>query len=564
MQVKCVYDNCQFNNLKCIEMYGNEKEKVCSFHYQDKKSWSQNQRNQFEKSVLDYVSQCQEEYKNIEFVNATFIKINWSEVFQVVPKYISIEFKNCIFLENSRFDNIKCKNLKFLDCRFLDGGSLKNKNKENALDIDQLILSIYELQGDFVVDIGKYANQQGVIETTTGKIENIEFTNQQVGDGRVFFIGLNDKLKYGNFRNRILDNVVFQNSTLERCYFLNSKIDETEFRNVFFPKYENINFSRITENSKEKWINLVLIIFLPLVAILIFTTMNYNDLLDFAISFIFVIFFVVLLSPLDWLYTEILKYWKKIIGHNTTFLNEHLATADEEGIIKKLLKENSQQNVENIKALKALYEQLALNFLKSDKQVGGEFIYSTKFFQSLVDFRLFDFINIFPVKAHHLINGYGYRWFRALWWFLLTVFSFGIIFSISIKPNEDYIATNTTPYFLLRGTLENNKALPFVYTEDNFIVLKKNNSNEANQTFYATEYSKNLLAIKEHKIFALKNNYIVGFAKSISNLYPFVFEGKKWFQNVSPRVVVASFIETLMLWILFVFMVKAVWNRVRF
>ena len=72
-----------------------------------------------------------------------------------------------------------------------------------------MIFEPYRLDGDFIIDTGKYI-KDGFVETKfEGIIEKIKFSNQQIGNGRTFFVGLNNKLKEGDFRNRFLENLIF-------------------------------------------------------------------------------------------------------------------------------------------------------------------------------------------------------------------------------------------------------------------------------------------------------------------------------------------------------------------
>ncbi len=152
---------------------------------------------------------------------------------------MDLNFTNATFIENVRFDNMKCNNLIFKDTNFLDGGGIKNRDENNALHIKYLEFRPYRLSSDFVIDIGNFANKNGILEPKSGTIETIKFENLKIGNSKIYFVGLNNKFKSANFRNMILDNVVFQNSDLSNCYFLNATINKTEFRNCKFPMNEN-------------------------------------------------------------------------------------------------------------------------------------------------------------------------------------------------------------------------------------------------------------------------------------------------------------------------------------
>jgi len=557
----CEYKNCAFKVLN--DLYETKdiltQRYRCVFHLseQNKKQFSLKDRENFKEAIQKYIEYKKLRDYEIRFENVVFLKADWTELLSDV-KENNIIFKNCTFLENTRFDNIKCKSLEFDDCRFLDGGGVKNRDEKDNLNIEKLVLRLYELQGDFVVDIGKYANDNGDIELKTGTIKNIEFSNHQVGDGRVFFVGLNEKLENGDFRNRILDKVVFENCDLKNSYFLNSKVDKTEFRNVEFPFIWNI--SKVSIGYKLSYFRFIIILS-AITFLLIYLFKLQNDyLIGFAI--IFILFYFPLL---DYFYTSFLLIFTTKNKNNNTFLNSKIGTIDEYKIIENIKNKPDEQNKENIKSLKDLYEQLAINFSKTDKQLSGEFTYGSKFYKSMNFFGRADIFEVSINKAHHLINGYGQRWFRAFWWFLCILFIFSWIFTDVIKPNEDYISTPNTPSFLLQ--VKNEKNLPTInIKKTDFKIVTWEKRNDFNKSvFYGYDSRYNFNDYNKTKILALKDNIKVGFYKSISNIfYPFSLESKKWFQNVTEPAVTWSFIETLLLWLTLIAMFKALWNRIKF
>ena len=561
----CKIKNCEYQKFFC----GVDKDGYCDLHSKNKKDWDKEKRKEFEenfKKLIKYLALR----NRVVFEDIEFIKINWSQILKDY-KNLNIKFINCTFLENSRFDDIKCKSLVFEDCSFLDGGGIKNKNDENSLDIDYLKLGLYELEGDFVVDIGKYAKDDGTIELKEGRIKKLEFENPQKGSGRIFFIGLNKKLEKGIFVNRILDRVIFQNSNLTNCYFLNAKVDKTEFRNVVFPKFDNLGYFFIRENSKDGFI-ISFFVLLELFVFLIFISFKVTFNSEIDLIFICVLFLqiIIIFSMMDVSYTKILSLGKKFLDRkNDTFLNAHLGTKDEEKIIEKVKNTNSKENIENIRVLKVLYENLAINFLNTDKQIAGEFIYSSKFYKSLVFFGLWDFMETFPNKAHHFINGFGQRWFRAMCHFVFTLIIFAFVFTYLIKPNKDYIATKDTPSFLLKYVDSNDSHAPTtIYNQKSFSVsLWENNSSlkDKEGILYGFDNRYNFNGLKDQKIFALKEDLKTGFYKSFSNLlYPFNSFSKNWFENISEKAYFLSFFETILLWVFLIAFVKALWNRIKF
>ncbi len=493
-----------------------------------------------------------------------------------------IIFVNCVFKGNLRIDNIKCYKLEFKDCRFLDGGGIKNRGKDNALYIKNFIFKPYELEGDFVIDLGAYADENGLISDKTGCIENLEFENHQKGSGRIFFVGLNDKLEFGNFRNRILDNVIFENCDLRRCVFLNSKVDKTEFRNVKFNKQHNIFLMRLFSNRLEKNISICFIIIIllisPALIKFIFGYMfpNNNEIFDYIYLAVFIFYlallFIFLSIYVDSCYTKFLSLLeRKLDKENNSYLNKHISTYDEEFILTELWNRRDSYNdiIESFKALKELYEQFAINFLKTDKQLWGEFMYSSKFYKNIIEKE--NFIDVFPNRFNHLINGYGRRWFRALWWIFFVIFYFGYLFTDFVKPNIDYVSTKNTPYFLLKNVKFDNKKGIIYYSSKSFTPsLKINyefnkniniNKNIFGDNLYGYDNRFNFNDLKVQYILNLKVNYWTGLCKSLSNLlYPFSFENKKWFENVTPKAFILSIIESVILWLLILALIRALWN----
>jgi len=517
----------------------------------------------------------------VEFSNENFDK----EITEYLSHKLSnlnrktkkIIFKNCIFEGNLRIDNIKCKRLEFKDCRFLDGGGIKNRDRNENLEIETLIFKPYELEGDFVIDIGGFANSNGLIDSNRGVIKKIEFENHQKGDGRIFFVGLTEKTE-GDFRNRILDKVIFENCDLRNCAFLNSKVDKTEFRNVKFDKIENLTIERLFEDRIEKG-SFIKCLFLLIVfqGLLFIITIKSDDLFSYifllGILISFLLVFIIMSLSIDTCYTKFLSKISIFFDpYNNSYLNKHISTDDEKLILKefKKLRENKNNNyvsiVESLRVLKELYDQLAINFLKTDKQLWGEFMYSSKFYKNIIEKE--NFIDVFPNRFNHLVNGYGRRWFRALWWIAVMIFYFGFLFTFVAKPNIDYISTRNTPYFLIENAKFSLKNGKINYNSNSFIPsLYINGSwnkkfiNDNNLYGYDNRFNFNNL--NTQYILKLKEGYITGLCKSFSNiLYPLSFENKKWFDNVTSKAFILSIVESIILWILILALFRALWNVV--
>jgi len=240
---------------------------------------------------------------------------------------------------------------------------------------------------------------------------------------------------------------------------------------------------------------------------------------------------------------------------------------DEKLILQELkkTKHNYKHILESFKALKTLYDELAINFLKTNKQLWGEFMYSSKFYDSIIEREKLDFMNIFPNKFHHLVNGYGRRWFRALWWIVVIIFSFGYLFTFVVKPNIDYISTRNSPYFLVDNAKFSLKTGKINYNSNSFNPSLHINGdwNKNNNNLYGYDNRFNFNNLNTQYILKLKEGYITGLCKSFSNiLYPLSFENKKWFDNVTSKAFILSILESIILWILILALFRALWNVV--
>jgi len=218
----------------------------------NKKDLCKIKKLEYEKIIKDYIEFIKnKKYQNLDFSNVFFYK---TDIFKNLYFENNIVFENTIFKENIRFDDIYCNELIFKDCEFVNAGGIKTRNDINPLNINKLVFKPYKLNGDFVIDTGRYADSKTSLINTDrkGYISEIIFENHQVGNGRIFIVGLNISLKNGDFRNRILDNVIFQNCDLSNCYFLNSKIDKTEFRSIEFPEIKKYCFFKHIGTADEK------------------------------------------------------------------------------------------------------------------------------------------------------------------------------------------------------------------------------------------------------------------------------------------------------------------------
>jgi len=568
----CSHPNCQF------ETFFNKIDNKTSFYYQEEysndikcifhisKKYKEKYFREIDKqlfnSILEkYLWECHKQ--NIKYINLSNVVFISTQIFKNNNFENKIlDFTNAEFLENIRFQDIKCKELILKDCKFYDGGGIKNRNEKNSLYIEKLEFDPYLLQSDFIIDLGNYViNKQedphkGLVEANkTGTIKIINFSNQQVGNGKIFLVGLNKNLEDGNFTNRMLDNVIFHNSDLSKCRFLNSKVNKTTFLNISFDKTKNY-FEFII--SKDKIINNL---YIPLLIVLLIC-LSYLYSLDIfdniKIFTIFILLSILLVFPINIFIEKLLSILSII--NISTFSGHHISTYDEYYLFENLKKKKESTKLnESYKNLQNLYEELSKNLKQHDKELSNEFIYSMKHTKAILREKTYDIFNNLLDFLHNFINGFGQRWIRPLFLFITTIFIFSLIFTYKITPNEYYISTYNTPSFLIGENCEFNKT---TYTDKNFseYINIKNLSNNIVYN-YDSRYDFNF---KKQYILCLNTNFETGFYKSLSNLfYPFTFESKKWFQNISQPAISWSFFETLLLWIFLLAFFRAIWNKIK-
>jgi uncharacterized protein YjbI with pentapeptide repeats len=267
---KCSHNDCQFKYFLLQEkgLYSEDSAgyTYCIFHAPEdlKESFKNFQDGIFERLIKKYMHDCIRKGKTINFSDVVFhlpfiqnnidtssFYFNFTTKNKIIcDRTLNINFTNATFLKSFRMDNLKCATLTFQDTNFHKGGGLKNRDSNENLYIENLIFRPYQLDSDFVIDIGQYANKEGLIEIKYGIIKKMRFENHKEGNARIYFIGLNNNLEEANFRNMVLDKVSFQNCDLSKCYFLNAKIDETEFRNCKFD---------INNDANHTWIVFIIV-----------------------------------------------------------------------------------------------------------------------------------------------------------------------------------------------------------------------------------------------------------------------------------------------------------------
>ncbi|MFW2378457.1 pentapeptide repeat-containing protein [Aliarcobacter butzleri] len=590
MQSNCSCINCQFDSFlskqKNKELFYFEDKKnfdsYCIFHapLKIKENFRFSQKEVFKTIINEYIDSCiLEKLNKINFKDTIFLEYDFTN--KNLEKF-DIDFTNAIFKRNIRFDNLKCKELILKDTIFLDGGAIKNRGKDKNLQIKKLEFRPYSLESDFVIDLGSFANEKGLVELDNrGIIENIKFENHKVGNGNIFFIGLNEYIKKADFRNMILDKVFFQNCNLENCYFLNSKIDKTEFRNCYFPQNEN----RILNNQiMGKVQSISSLIVFPLISVMLFFFIEWissyhGSLIDYIFIVGFSILIPIYLASINlWveLFSLILYRLDKFLEHiinyiiplekNLRILNVHNYIADEKLIYKKLdefykikdkdtfIKEKKKLQI-SLDSLSSSYSQLKDNFKDKDFQISGDFFYSQRYTELLSQHKK-NLLDLVIFNIHHFTNGFGERYFRPLVWFMVTIF----LFSLPLKQNKDFISTSSTPLFLIEGLKDNQKSLDL---DKNFETILKVQGSKDEDILYGYDERFNYHS-KEQKVLILNKNMDIRLIHSFSNIiYPFTPEQKRWFQNISERAVFLSLLESILLWYFAIAFVLALWHRIK-
>lgn len=541
--------------------------------------WVKNKRG-----LEEFFSQLSEycgEKVSLVFKNNIFEEIIYFK--HLIEKYDvvfeKIFFKNVVFKQYVRFNDIQCKELEFLNVSFEKGGGLKNREGQYTLDIGRLIFRPFQVENDFVIDLGNYANKDGFLETEKiGRIREIEFENHKEGSGQIYLIGINQHTEEAHFRNKILDQVSFQNCNLSNCYFLNAKIDKTEFRNCVFPEIRN----HFKVNGLDTKTNIFMLVFFVLSVPLVLTNLN-NNFFDFdnpIFFFIFIFFvpFYVLLGlfalngvshPIEYWVSGIIKGNKKTSLNKIENFHHHFGVKDEETINNALknfkdsknlaVREQLQQSYFN---LIELYRQLKENFDKSDFQTAGNFFYAQRYIEMISTTYKKSWTESWVLNIHYMVNGFGERFIRPLVLLILTIVVFGMM---PFKANLDYISTQNTPKFLLIEYSNNGEyaILPSPF--------------EGNQTYYpvvtfpqednSTQYILNGEKIdKEVNIYisTLKNDWHTQFYYSLSHMFlPFASENRQWFKEVSQRAVLLGYMESVLLWLFSGAFVLALFHRIK-
>ncbi len=554
---KCTYENCQFDTLlngKDIYYFEKDttKDKYCIFHAPEelKKNFTYYQNKLFKEIIKTYFR----EQQNIDFSSSVFhIPFEYND-FDLTGKVVN--FTDVVFIEYFRMDNLKCEELIFQDTEFHDGGGIKNRGIERGTQINKLIYKPYQLESDFVIDIGRYANAEGLVETNLyGVIQKIQFENHKIGNGIIYFIGLNHQLEEGNFRNRILDNVSFQNCNLSRCYFLNAKVNETEFRYCEFPQQKEPFSYNLLLGLRDIYTPFIaggLLIFLLYIMKFIPEVIVFELYIKLLLVLTIIIIFPHIYQGFNYFLSTLIKE-NSIHGNHTLntlkFVNYHFCIADEKKILnnfnyKLASKEDKERIKDSLYMLETVYTQLKENFSNTDYQQSGNFFYSKRFSELLSSGRKDQMFERSILLLHHFSNGFGERFLKALFLFLLTIFIFAFLYT----PNKDFIATDNTPVFLLDSQDTHEKFLLGKYYKRQFY--------DSNKSQVLTERK-----FKPEKLF---ESFSVSFIYSLNQLIsPMISRNKTWFKSIKEDVLFFNYLETVLLYFFFVSFILALKNRIK-
>lgn len=227
-----------------------------------------------------------------------------------------------------------------------------------------------------------------------------------------------------------MKNSTFRNINLSKCYFDNSLIIDTKFYECEAEEISDVQLSKF-----KKLLNVLIVIFFlsfPFILTYFGDPIYANFLADLTM----VIFFIfVLLS-----------------GASNIFVTaKHLRTLDE---IEKLKKEHFFPDFikgivitekKKLEEVESVYRQLKVSFEKDqNKQKANEFLYS----ESIIKLRQKTLVeNLSSVDLYnYLINGFGRRWRRALFNFLVVLLLTFMTFTFMVDTYD--VVENKAPSFL--------------------------------------------------------------------------------------------------------------------
>jgi len=508
--------------------------------------------------------------KKLDF-DFDFEKDIWNKI-EISQYKISLKFENIIFEGQTTFKNIKLDVLEFKDVTFKESVGIKN------LKISKLIFRPYRIDANVVINIGHYAKDGLVLDEGNSIISQIEFEDPHICNGKIYFIGIN-KSTQANFTNRNLENVVFQNCNFENTYFLNAFLKESKFLNCEFPIIDN-EWDLIFSGYRHK-------VFIVLSS-LIFTSFIFFSFLYFIdnkisintyknIGIIFLFLMPLLIIPFYYIgYRIFEKLISFIPPFNNTLIGKHYGIIDEKNAMnrikleykgfKKLILKEKHYN-KTMSNIEAVYLDLKINYRNNgDEQRSGDFYYSANLIKITIAKR---FIDMVLLTGSYMINGFGERPLRS---FFSIVF---LLISISIlsTPNRDYVATLSTPPFLLNVDMKVEKSYPYIRYNINdnnssfqkYVLLNKEINSTVGKVYgFDDRFRKFNNICLEYYIPKLKDDIITKIYYSTSHIItPFIQENKKWFQNIGEKSYGKSIVFSLFIWLFLIGLMKAIFNRIR-
>lgn len=503
---------------------------------------------------------------------------------------LHFKFDKTVFHESVDFTNIRCYRLGFEDTIF-------HKDAKFAfVDVEEFIYKPYQLDVDVSFFHREKANMtEGKLRgDIKGGIRIFHFRHNFTGNGKTYFVGVNFE-KEAFFQDVNLENVVFSyidRESMSKCYFANSFLENTQFYKCEF----DYNPNRIAPFAFSKQFLYVAIpmfccllwgvvyllnsinaypykhISLPIVIVesILLTLMSLN------LAYMFLMYVIQKVS--SWLNKNIWSFFEIFDS-----LNHHICLADD-----NIKHEDTEQQKENFQSLRELYRQLRINHEKhGDWQLAGEFYYSQRYCEVISQMNFFKGqLQHMLLNVHHVVNGFGERWLRALVWVCVTL---GLFAWFGAEPNRDYISTKSTPEYLLvahkpvskdENASDYNRTYYQDFDESN--VTDNNISEQAHFMLYSrTSYIKeDDNVVFPHQVFAyddrfnyayneqyipmLKNNLETKILHSLSKfISPFTSSEKQWFQDRSGKAYFSGFMETMLLWLFFGGFVLAVKNKIK-
>ncbi len=485
---------------------------------------------------------------------------------------LHFKFDKAIFHKSVDLTNMRCYKLSFEDTIFHQDA------KFAFVDVEEFIYKPYQLDVDVTFYHRERANMaEGKLRgDIKGGIRAFYFRHHLQGSGKTYFVGVNFQ-KAAYFQDVNLENVVFSyidRVSMSKCYFANSLLENTQFYKCEFDYMPNFPIPFSSYNVK--------IVALLMIVGLIFYGFISPDIplllsIFIALPFVNLIFMPMMYCIQKFSLLKTLDLFESV--------NQHICIADDKALVEDFLQKHKKQD-ENFKSLREIYRQLRINHEKhGDWQLAGEFYYSQRYCEIITQIDIKQQLQGMVLGIHHVVNGFGERWFRASVWVCVTL---GLFALFGGEPNRDYVSTKSTPEYLLvahkpmsdTNASDYNRTYYQEFNESN--VTDKNVSGQAHFMLYSkTTYlyskdkenePKDILAYdnrfdygySKQYIPMLKNSFEVKLLHSLSKFVsPFTSSEKQWFQDRSSKAYFGGFAETMLLWLFFGGFILAVKNKIK-